>query len=65
MIINNLPMNLSQLSKIELLEKCKELEISKYKSKTKNELISIIQNKEISMENVQEKKNRPMLMIEL
>ncbi len=58
MIINNLPMNLSQLSKIELLEKCKELEISKYKSKTKNELISIIQNKETSMENVQEKKKQ-------
>ena len=53
-------MNLSQLSKIELLEKCKELEISKYKSKTKNELISIIQNKETSMESVEEKKNRPI-----
>ena len=58
MIINNLPMNLSQLSKTELLEKCKELEISKYKSKTKNEFISIIQNKETSMESVKEKKKQ-------
>ena len=50
-------MNQSQLSKTELLEKGKELEIPKCKSKTKNELISIIQKKETSIENVEIESN--------
>ena len=37
-----LKMELEKLSKIELLEKCKEIGITKYKSKNKNELILLI-----------------------
>ncbi len=36
-------MNIESLSKSELIEKCKELGITKCKSKTKNELQEIIQ----------------------
>jgi DNA (cytosine-5)-methyltransferase 1 len=38
-------MNLSQLTKIELLKKCEELGINKCKTKTKKELICLIENK--------------------
>jgi len=38
-------MDLNKLSKSELLQKCKELEITKYKFKNKAELIEIINNK--------------------
>jgi DNA adenine methylase len=38
-------MDLLKLSKKQLLEKCEELEITKYKSKNKNELIILIENK--------------------
>ena len=41
--INN--MDLTKLSKKELLAKCEENEIIKCKSKTKKELISLLQNK--------------------
>jgi hypothetical protein len=38
-------MDLTKLSKKELLAKCEENEIIKCKSKTKKELISLLQNK--------------------
>jgi site-specific DNA-methyltransferase (adenine-specific) len=38
-------MNLNKLSKIELFKKCEEKGIKKYKSKNKNELIILIENK--------------------
>ncbi len=38
-------MNLSQLTKIELLKKCEELGINKCKTKTKKEIICLIENK--------------------
>ena len=44
-IIHNSKMDLNKLSKDELLEKCEELKISKCKSKNKNELIDLINNK--------------------
>ena len=46
-------MDLTKLSKTELLQKCKELEIIKCKSKNKKELIILINNKNIQ-ENIQE-----------
>lgn len=42
----NTKMELNKLNKTELLDKCKELGITKVKSKTKGELIVIIQQKE-------------------
>ena len=44
-------MDLTKLSKIELLEKCNELGITKYKSKSKCELIDLINTKTTSKEN--------------
>jgi hypothetical protein len=38
-------MDLTKLSKTELLEKCEEVGIKKYKSKNKSELIYLINNK--------------------
>ena len=38
-------MDLTKLSKTELLAKCEEIGITKYKSKNKDELINLIQNK--------------------
>ena len=38
-------MELKKLSKIELLEKCEEIGLTKYKSKNKNELIELINTK--------------------
>ena len=43
--INNEEMNITKLSRIKLLSKCKELGIKKYKSKNKDELINIINSK--------------------
>ena len=37
-------MNVTKMSKLELLEKCKELGIKKYKTKKKDELIDLINN---------------------
>ena len=49
-------MELTKLSKIELLKKCEELGIVKYKSKNKNELINMITNFNIKYyENTQTK----------
>ena len=50
--MNNLPVNsitsnetnLNNLSKNALLKKCNELNITKYKSKNKDELINLINN---------------------
>lgn len=44
-IFNNEEMELSKLTKAELLEKCNEIGITKYKSKNKTELIELIQSK--------------------
>jgi hypothetical protein len=41
------------LSKTELLEKCEELGIKKYKSKNKEELINLIQNKPVGKKKVE------------
>ena len=38
-------MDFTKLSKTELLAKCKELDITKYKSKNKKELIILLENK--------------------
>ena len=43
-IFNNEEMELSKLTKNELLEKCEELGLKKYKSKNKNELIDLLQS---------------------
>ena len=40
-------MELTKLSKTELLEKCEEIGIKKYKSKNKEDLINLIQNKPV------------------
>ena len=40
-------MDLTKLSKTELLEKCEELGIKKCKSKNKGELINLLQNKPV------------------
>ena len=40
------PIDLSTLSRSELVDRCKELGITKYSSKKKHELIGLIQNKE-------------------
>jgi site-specific DNA-methyltransferase (adenine-specific) len=45
-------MDLTKLSKIELLEKCEELAIKKCKSKNKAELINLLQNKPVEKTNV-------------
>ena len=44
-------MDLTKLKKIELLEKCEELGITKCKSKNKGELITLIQNKQVEKNN--------------
>lgn len=41
-------MNLSKLTKIELLQKCSELNLTKYKSKNKDKLIEMINNHHIN-----------------
>ena len=38
-------MELTTLSKLELLAKCEELGLTKYKSKNKNDLINLINSK--------------------
>lgn len=43
--------DLTKLSKAELLERCKEIGIKKYKSKNKKELISLLQNESIENTN--------------
>ena len=40
-------MNLNKLSKTELLVKCQEYGIKKYKSKNKEELINLLENKPV------------------
>ena len=45
-------MELTKLSKTELLEKCQENGIKKYKSKNKEELINLLQNKPVDKKNV-------------
>lgn len=54
-IFNNEEMELTKLTKTELLEKCDELGIKKYKSKNKNELIELIQSIEKETEKEHEK----------
>jgi site-specific DNA-methyltransferase (adenine-specific) len=46
-------MDLTKLSKTELLEKCEKLGIKKYKSKNKEELINLLQNKPIEKKNIE------------
>jgi len=46
-------MELTKLSKTELLEKCEELGIKKCKSKNKGELINLIQNNPVEKKNVE------------
>ena len=46
-------MDLQSLSKTELLDKCKELGMTKYKSKSRDELIIAIQNKMTSKKKVE------------
>lgn len=53
-IFNNEEMELSKLTKTELLEKCEELGLKKYKSKNKNELIDLLQSAKKDPEPVQE-----------
>ena len=45
-------MDLTKLSKTELLEKCQELGITKCKSKNKKELINLFQNKPVEKKNI-------------
>ena len=45
-------MDLTKLSKTELLAKCEEIGIKKYKSKNKEELINLLQNKPVEKKNV-------------
>lgn len=47
-------MDLTKVSKIELLEKCEELGIKKCKSKKKGELIDLIQNKPVEKKKIVE-----------
>jgi len=46
-------MELTKLSKTELLAKCEEIGIKKYKSKNKEELINLLQNKPVEKKNVE------------
>jgi len=46
-------MDLTKLSKTELLAKCEETGIKKYKSKNKEELINLLQNKPVEKKNVE------------
>jgi site-specific DNA-methyltransferase (adenine-specific) len=45
-------MDLTKLSKTELLAKCEEIGIKKYKSKNKEELFNLLQNKPVDKKNV-------------
>ena len=46
-IVCNIEMDLTKLSKPELLVKCQENGIKKYKSKNKEELIALLENKPV------------------
>jgi site-specific DNA-methyltransferase (adenine-specific) len=52
-IVCNIEMDLTKLSKTELLAKCEETGIKKYKSKNKEELINLLQNKPVEKKNVE------------
>ena len=45
-------MDLSKLNKNELITKCKELNITKYSSKNKSELIKLIEDKNVDVESI-------------
>ena len=57
LILNNVKINIteqmdtSKMNRTELLEKCKELGITKYKSKNKNELIEMINQQQLIQSN--------------
>jgi DNA modification methylase len=55
-------MDLTKLSKPELLVKCQELGITKCKSKNKGDLINLINNKVVEQKNVQPKNVQPNIM---
>ena len=66
-IVCNIEMELTKLSKTELLSKCEEKGIKKYKSKNKKELIALLENKcvekkiEIIIENDEEEINNEVI----
>lgn len=50
-------MDISKMSKIELLEKCKEMGITKYSSKNKQQLIELIKSNDKINNIIEEDKN--------
>ena len=56
-------MELDKLTKNELFIKCQELNITKYKSKTKSELIEMINKKNSSKENQQNMQNNKLIVL--
>ena len=63
--VNILPkMELTKLSKSILLEKCQELGIKKYKSKSKSQLIDLIKSKTQNEDNYEVKNETKPLPIE-
>ena len=52
-IVCNIEMDLTKLSKTELLLKCEENGIKKCKSKNKEELISLLENKHVEKKKIE------------
>jgi len=55
-------MDISKMSKLELLARCKEIGITKYCSKSKSQLIDLINRKETETESESEPNDRPNLL---